>query len=290
MTKERITARRQGGFRRMRIAAPIIVLCLAAAMLPGCDASPIESEALESVGNGGLEPNLEALAKNDHIALLEHCLRKAKGRYQSYTCTFTKQEEIGKAMRPRQVIDVKFLEEPFSVAMTWRENAPAGDRLVYVEGRYGGKMLVRPKGGLARFLAGNSLLKDPAGPEAMQNTLRPVTMFGFKRGLENLLKVYRAAADAGDLKINYGGEVKFPETGRTAMKLTRILPEGKGYPCYRTEIYIDTEWLLPVRIDGFDSSGKQVSHYSYSDVDFGAKLTEEDFTPAACGIEPPKGE
>ena len=290
MTKERTATRHVAECRYPNVAAPVVVLCLAAVLSSGCSPGAIETKPPVNVDNDGLAPDMAALARTDHIALLEHCLRNARGRYASYTCTFTKQEKLGKMMRPRQVIDVKFLNEPFSVAMVWRENAPAGDRLLYVEGRYGGKMLVRPKGGVARFLVGNSLLKDPAGPEAMQNTLRPVTMFGFERGLENLLKVYRAASEAGDLKTEYGGKVKLPETGRTAIKLTRILPEGKGYPCHRTDIYIDTEWLVPVRIDGFDSRGEQISHYAYSDVDFGAKLTEKDFTPAACGIEPPRGE
>ena len=59
----------------------------------------------------------------------------------------------------------------FSVAMAWTQNAPLGDRVLYVEGKYDNKMMVRPKAPFLQAITGGSVLRKPDGPEAMRNTL-----------------------------------------------------------------------------------------------------------------------
>ena len=171
--------------------------------------------------------------------------------------------------------------------MAWRENPGPGDRLLYVEGKHDNHMLARPTNAILRKLVGGYVKRKPDCEQALANTLRPVTMFGFKRGIENLLKVYRAASQAGDLREEFGG--RFELEGRKTIKLVRYLklnPQA-DYPCWKTDIYIDTEWLLPIRIDGFDWDSRQTSHYYYKDVKFGAGLSPEDFEPRACDIDAP---
>ena len=135
--------------------------------------------------------NLEKLAKRDQIALLEHCLANYNASYQDFTCTFIKQEVIHGTLKPEQEIKVKHMVSPFSVAMTWVTNAPIGDRVLYVEGANDGQMLVPPKSPLLQALVGGHVSRQPDGADAMRNTLRPVNMFGFGRGLESLLDVYK---------------------------------------------------------------------------------------------------
>jgi hypothetical protein len=114
---------------------------------------------------------------------------------QDYTCTFLKWERINGKQDPGQEINVKFLNEPFSVAMRWQKNPPIGDRCLYVEGKYDGNMLVRPKGMLSLI---GTVRRKPDSPEVMANTLRPISLFGFRRGLESLVQVYELAARQGD--------------------------------------------------------------------------------------------
>lgn len=220
---------------------------------------------------------VDRLARKDHIALLEFCLANYSGRIRDYTCTFEKQEMLHGRLGKLQTIQVKFKESPFSVVLAWVKNAPQGDRVLYVEGLRDNQMIVRPTNGFLRSLTGGSVLREPDGAEAMQSTLRPVNMFGFKRGLENLLEVYRAARDHGELREEFGGY--YDVEGRKTVKLVRYLPATRDYPAWRTDVYIDLEYLLPVRIEGYNWDKKLSSSYTYRDVKFNIGLTDDDFLP-----------
>lgn len=227
---------------------------------------------------------LEKMARTDHIGLLEYCLKNYEEKYTDYTCTLIKQEIIRGTTKPEQHMAVKFKDAPFSVAMAWTKNAPIGDRVLYVEGKYDDQMLVRPASPLLRALAG-SVKRKPDGPDAMKNTLRPVNLFGFKRGMENLLNVYRQAEANGELKQEFGGYMEV--AGRKTICLVRFLPAKNDYPAYRTETFIDIETLVPVCVKGYDWDEKLTSRYIYKDIEFNVGLSDEDFTPKANEMPKP---
>ena len=224
------------------------------------------------------------LAKTDHIALLEYCLAACQGRYQDYTCTLIKQERIGGRVSNEQEIAVKFVSDPFSVAMRWTpETAGLGDRVLYVEGKYNNMMLVRPTGVLGKLVG--TAMRRPDGPQAMQSTLRPVNQFGFIRSLESLLKVYRQARTAGDLTERFGGYAEV--AGRKAIVLIRQLPPKDNYPAAKTVIFIDLEYLVPIAVEGYDWDQQLSSRYVFKDIRFNVGLKGEDFTPAANDMKAP---
>ncbi|MFP3937447.1 MAG: DUF1571 domain-containing protein [Phycisphaerae bacterium] len=227
---------------------------------------------------------IDELARKDNIALLEWCLENARGRYRDYTCTFVKQERIGGRLKDAQQMDVKFLSEPFSVTMQWTENPPVADRLVYVEDKYDGQMLLRPTGLLGDLVG--TVSRDPTGKEISSKTLRPVTLFGFVNTLENLLEVYRQAEQAGDLKTEFGGYAEV--AGRKAVKLVRYLPPKDEYPAHKTNVYIDLEYLVPICIEATNWDDELSSKYVYKDIRFNVGLTGEDFRPETLGMESPK--
>ncbi len=228
------------------------------------------------------------LAKTDHIALLEFCLTNCKARYADYECTLVKQERIKGVLKPEQVISVRFMNRPFSVAMAWSdETAPMGDRVLYIEGKYNNQMLVRPTNKFFRALVGTAR-RDPNGKDVRNNTLRPVNMFGFERGMESLLKVYRKAKENGDLTEDFGGYADV--AGRRTIVLVRHLPPKDDYPAAKTLIYIDLEYLVPVGIEGFGWAEEKelLCSYVYKDLKLNVDLTEDDFLPKANGMAPPK--
>ncbi len=227
---------------------------------------------------------IDHLARTDHIKLLSYALENARGRYRDYTCTFIKQERIGGRLGDPEHIEVRFLAEPFSVAMQWMENPPLADRMIYVEGKYDGQMLVRPTGLLGGIVG--TVARDPEGDEARRNTLRPVTLFGFVNALENLLDVYEKARDAGDLREEFGGYAEID--GRETVKLIRYLPPEDDYPAYRTDVYLDLEYLVPICIEGRNWDNELTSRYVYTDLRFNVGLTPDDFLPRTLGMEPPK--
>ncbi len=239
-----------------------------------------------------VSPKILKLAKSDHLALLAEAVESyEKLKIHDYTCLFVKQETMNGRLGDEQNIEVKFMPSPFSVFMNWTKNAPLGDRLVFVEGQYKdskgrSRMVVRPKGGFARMLVGKSVLKLPDGPDALKSTLRPCTMFGFRNGLQSLIDIYALAKKNGDLKQSFGGMTEIG--GRKCIVLVRELPEKKEYPSKITEICLDIETLMPLRIIGYDWKNRFSCNYEYHDVIFNAGLKEKDFTPKACGIAPPK--
>ncbi len=221
----------------------------------------------------------ERLAAEDHIALIKLALEHYRSNYQDYTCTFVKQERINGQLRPEEWIKVKYMDRPFSVAMEWVRNAPTGDRVLYVEGRNNGNMLIRPKVGLFRALVGGAVDRKPDSPEVMANTLRPVTMFGFRRSLESLLDIYELSDRRGEGNNRFEGYREV--AGRRTLVLERTLPLRKDYPAKLTIWYLDVEHLVPLALKGYDWDDQLICSYVYKDVKFNVGLTEEDFAPQA---------
>ena len=225
------------------------------------------------------------LAQTDQTALLDYCQENYARNYRDYTCTLLKQERINGELGPEQEVQVKFLGSPFSVAMNWITNSPIGDRILYVEGKHDNNMIVRPKAKLLQMITGGAVLRKPDGAEAMKNTLRPVNLFGFQRGMNELIKVYRQAKEAGDLKETFG---QFADVaGRRTLVLERYLPPKNDYPAAKTLVYIDMEYLVPVCIEGYDWENRLSSRYLFKDIRFNVGLTADDFLPEANGITLP---
>jgi outer membrane lipoprotein-sorting protein len=50
-------------------------------------------------------------------------------------------------------------------------------------------------------------------------------------------------------------------------------------------IYLDKEYLLPTRTEGYDTAGNLISCYRYLDVRFNRGLTDQLFSPRANGLD-----
>ncbi len=223
---------------------------------------------------------LETLARTDPLGLLRLCLDHYDKNYSDVQCTFVKRERIQGRLGQEQWIDVKHTDAPFSVAMQWTRNAPLSDRALYVEGSHGGNMLVKPKGMLGGLVG--TVQRQPDSDDVMENTLRPITMFGFRRTLEQLIAVSEQADAAGEMQTEFLGYRQVD--GRAALALQRILPAGQDYPARKTLVYIDAEWLVPIRIEAWDWDDQLTSQYTFKDIRFNTGLTPQDFLPAANGL------
>ncbi len=225
---------------------------------------------------------IERLAAKDHILLLRQCLENYDAKYQDYTCTFCKTERINGQLRPEQQIDVKFRDTPFSVAMHWLTNSPKADRILFVQGQNNDKMLAQPKGMLA-LLTNGAVTRDPCGKDVMADTLRPVTLFGFKNMMTSLLDIYQQAHDNGESVDSFNGYAVIG--GKKVLACQRVLPYRKGYPAKTTTWYIDPEWMVPLGMEAYDWNDQLICRYLYTDVKFNVGMTEKDFTPAINCID-----
>jgi hypothetical protein len=225
---------------------------------------------------------MEDMARTDQIALLELCLARCQSQYKDYICDFMKQERIAGQLSKEQDIQVKFMQSPFSVSMFWTRNSPSGDRLLYVEGKWGNQVLVRPAGVMAVI---GTVKRPPAGPQTMAAALHPVTDFGFERALTSLLSVYTQAKEAGDLRQEFGGYAQVG--GRKTIVLARYVPGEKYHSADKNLTYIDLEYQVPTLIEGFDHQNQLSYRYLYTDIHFNVGLTARDFVPEANDMRNP---
>ena len=65
---------------------------------------------------------LEQRAAKDPMGFFEYCLERYDRSIRDYTCTFAKQELLGRKLSTEQVMNVSFREKPFSVRMEWVKN------------------------------------------------------------------------------------------------------------------------------------------------------------------------
>ncbi len=248
-------------------------------------------ETVLLTGDAARLEKIRNLAETDHLALLKMGLAQFQQRgIPSYTCTFVKRERIRGKLGKEQHINVKFREKPFSIAMKWTKNPPLGDALVFVDGKFKNskgrsQMVVRPASKLLQKLTGGSVLRLPDGRDALKNTLRPCTYFGFQNGLKSLIQVYEQAREHGDSTEKFGG---FTEVaGRKCIMLIRFLPNRPGakYPARKTIVCLDIKTLVPMRVVGYDWDDKLSCNYEYRDLNFDVALQGADFTPQANGIK-----
>ena len=70
--------------------------------------------------------------------------REAYARVKDYSCTMIKRERLEGVLSPNNVITLQVRNEPFSVSMVWQEpKGSEGQEVVYVTGKYDGKMRVK---------------------------------------------------------------------------------------------------------------------------------------------------
>lgn len=232
--------------RRLLLCLPMC-LCLA----PCAPVTPPRAHMSEPTvdrvpDNGEKLPDaasMEKLAKEDPIAFLENCVRRHKRDVKGYKVTLQKQERIEGRLQKKEVIDVCFREEPHSVYFQWVEGARKADRVLYVAGENGNKLLVLPSG-IAR-LAG-IVERDVDSDDARKTGRYTMDEFGLKKGLLRTLESWKAAKEKGGLHVQYVGVVKVKEAGdRECWQLRRTKyqkPEADGIT--ELTIFIDKEnWM-----------------------------------------------
>jgi hypothetical protein len=185
-------------------------------------------------------------------------------------------------LQPTEVMEVQFREKPHSVYLRWLEGAGKAERVLYVEGENNGKLLARPKGALARAVAGDVVEREVESAEARQPGHSPLNKFGIKKSTERILAALKAGKERGGLEAKYLGQVNLKEVGDRPCFKVRYSSEA---PIERgaTEItvYIDKEnWLLAGAVlKGED--GKLISESFFGDVRLNPEFKPDQFQRSA---------
>ncbi len=237
-----------------------------------------------------LKPESPAeLARRDPRALLRRALEHYEDHITNYTCTFTRRERVKGTLSKRQVIHVRFREQPYSVRMLWVRNAKRARRAVYVQERHRGSggqelFLVEPAGAIARALFPTVAI-PVHGKRARAASRHTIDQFGFRWTLRRILQINEKADRAGVLDLRFAGEGAIQ--GRPTFILNRFLPEAHDDPAYANaflELHLDQEWLIPLSIRAYaDHNGATLNEaYTYSDLRINPGLGDASFVPC-CG-------
>lgn len=228
----------------------------------------------------------EDFAQRDALGFLKFCLEKYKTDIRDYRCTFTKLERILGELKPEQIADVRFRDQPFSVDMTFTKNIADCKRALYVADKWlddegNQQAWAKPGGAIVRLLI-SKILQPIHGSRAKKASRRTIDQFGFGKSFE-LIIFYCEKAEADDaFSLSYVGQGSIG--GRPTYKFERILPydgDESNYPDHLLVFHIDQETLLPTACYAYsDSAGEQLlGSYIYTDVVLNPGYVADDFDP-----------
>lgn len=175
--------------------------------------------------------------------------RAAYLKINDYSCTLIKRERLGGTLSPNHVITLKVRREPFSVSMVWQEpKASEGQEVVYVAGKYDGKMRVKMAGllGAVGFLS-----LDTDDPRALKVSRHKVTEAGLGALIDQCLGGWEKERQLKQTSVRIGTFV-FARRKCTRVELTHPSPAGGKLRHHRNVVYFDQETGLPIRVENYD--------------------------------------
>jgi hypothetical protein len=224
----------------------------------------------------------EPLPDADLVHFLEMCIERYDKQVEGYSCIMEKRERVDGKLQNREIVEACFREHPYSVFMHWTEGAPRADRVLYVKGENNDKMLARPKGAIARAIAGDVVKRDVDGPEAKRSGRYNLLQFGMKNAMTRTLAAWQAARQHGQLSIEYRGVNELREVGgRPCYTLARAGESATESGVAASTIYIDRDTWLQVGSVLTGKDGQLVGQYFFRDIHINPTFNVEQFKPAA---------
>jgi hypothetical protein len=225
-------------------------------------------------------PPAAANAMDEPLRLIGEARRAYEG-VRDYSCLFIKRERIRGVLQPENLIEMKVRSQPFSVYLHWL--APpqtAGQEACYVQGQNNGMMRVHSTG-LAGAIGFISL--DPRDPRAAQNSRHTITEAGIGNLIERYCQRWAAERQIGRTQVRIA---EYVYAQRPCTRAEMIHPDRAtgNYMFYRSVVYFDKEWHLPVRVENYDwpqnggpGDGQLLESYSYVNLRFNMGLTDRAF-------------
>ena len=215
--------------------------------------------------------------------------KRIQEEIRDYTCILTRRERVDGRQFGYESMFVKIRQplmendrvvHPFSVYVRFLSpERVKGREVIYVDGRNGGKLIVRNGGSQFAHIT-TSLLPD--SPAAMQHTRYPVTEIG-------VLNLTQRLIENGEKELNDKNyEAKLVRGAKINGRLCTVVQvahkvRGEGLAYKTARILIDDELVLPVHYSAYDwpekEGGKPVllEEYTYTDLNLNVGLTDWDF-------------
>jgi hypothetical protein len=222
-------------------------------------------------------------------------LAQARSKVRDFQCRVVKRERIDGILQDYYYIEMWVREEvrtgdrvtaPLAVFMEFLGPSSAqGRRLLYVEGRNEGKILVRKGGKRFEYVVTKA---DPDGESARSESLRPISESGFVPLLAEIVATierHMAADPSGEnTLVDHPAGAKVD--GRPCHVLRITHPQQQdGLDFHKGTYFIDAELGVPARIEKLDwpaapaETPPLLAEFNYTKVRLNVGLTEAMFDP-----------
>jgi hypothetical protein len=229
---------------------------------------------------------METLARRQPVAFLEKCVRYYDEKVQGYQLIMQKQERLQGKIQKKELVEVAFKENPFSVSMRWREGARKADRVVFVKGENDNMMLAHPAGFAGTLVKVAKRKVD--GAEAKESGRYTLDQFGIKNALMRAVASMKAAKENNALQVGFFGEVSVVEAGnKPCFKLRRTYVESEADGVMELTAYIEKSTWLPVgwvmkgKINPTTGNRDFIAEYFFKDIRLNPKFGADQFKEAA---------
>ncbi len=214
---------------------------------------------------------------------------------RDFTCRLIKRERIDSFLQDYQYIDMWVREEvrdgprvvvPLSIYMQFL--APrkiAGRRVLYVDGRNDGKMLVRNGGRHFDYVVVDI---DPYGETAMDESSVPITQIGLNQILVQMIAVlerHMASDPSGaNTEVRQIKGAKLNDRPASVIRITHATKQP-GLEFHIANVFVDRELHVPVRVDYSDWPTRPgqppplIAEYTYTNLKVNVGLTDAAFSP-----------
>ena len=217
-------------------------------------------------------PSVGAFDPKEILILLDE-MDSSYSSMNDYVGVFHKQERMGGKLNGEDTAVFKF-QKPFKVYMKFIDGPSKGSEVLYVEGSYENKLLVR-QGGIWGVV---TLSLDPRGSLAMSGNRHPITELGFGFLLSELRRNIEPAIRSGELEIMRLTDETFNGRPATVVEGKCFSHGGRKYYSARFIMHIDKELLLPVGDVFYDGNDEMFEDYVFTDVKLNVGLTATDFS------------
>ena len=215
---------------------------------------------------------------------------------RDFSCRLVKRERIDGFLQDYEYMDMQVREEvrdqqrlitPLSIFLEFQSpKKVAGRRVLFVEGRHEGKMLVRNGGKHFEYVV---VEVDPLGETAMSESLVPITQSGFNHILAQMINVLERHATIDADGTNTGvRRISGAKINNRPCSVIRITHPTKqpGLEFHIVNVFVDRDLHVPVRVDYSDwpkTEGQQpplIAEYTYTNLQLNVGLSERTFDPA----------
>ncbi len=250
-------------FGVVRVVFVVAGLSFALVSLSPCVSSWAEANKLQEQ---------EDLAKQvEQVMQILDKARESYAKLKDYTALIHKEEyKDGERIKDEETV-IKF-QKPFKVYLKWLSGKNKGTQLLFVEGKYDNKLIIRKGGGFLKKVFG-TMEMDPDGFWLRKFTKHSIREVGFVGVIDTSYNAFKTAQKQG---LVSAAQVTMSEVeGRPAYKLVLVVNEEgeeNGFYCRSSIQYYDTQSNLPIKATFWLWEDDTAEILTFSDVKLNVKL------------------